>query len=475
MGVLLALLAIAKVLDMGFYRELDRPFNPVTDWGYLGPATGVFRDTYGSGWTHVVEVGAVVLAVALLVLVPMALVRVTRVAARHRDDSIRTISALGGAWMVCVALSLQFVSGVPIASTTAAGLAYQQLDEAHSAITDRATFAAMLRQRDPFGSLPDSQLLRGLRGKDVIIAFVESYGRVAVQDSSISGPIDNELNAGTRELNAAGFSSRSGFLKSPTFGGISWLAHSTLQSGLWINSQQRYDQLVDSNRLTLSDAFKRAGWRTVGDVPSNTGAWPQGKSFYHYDKLYNDGNVGYAGPKFTYASMPDQYILSAYQQRELAKPNHAPVMAEIDLVSSHTPWAPLPHLVPWNEVGNGSVFDDQPAEGTNPHLIRGNSDQVTNAYGQSVQYSLSALISFVKTFDDKNLVLVMLGDHEPATTVNGSAANHDVPISIIAHDPAVLDRTSSWGWTSGLLPSPTAPVWPMSAFRNRFLSAYDHG
>jgi hypothetical protein len=69
----------------------------------------------------------------------------------------------------------------------------------------------------------------------------------------------------------------------------------------------------------------------------------------------------------------------------------------------------------------------------------------------------------------------MLGDHEPATTVNGSAANHDVPISIIAHDPAVLDRTSSWGWTSGLLPSPTAPVWPMSAFRNRFLSAYDHG
>jgi hypothetical protein len=232
---------------------------------------------------------------------------------------------------------------------------------------------------------------------------------------------------------------------------------------------------MTSSRFTLSDAFKRAGWRTVADDPSDPGFWPQGKSFYHYDAEYNAGNVGYVGPKFSYAAMPDQYILSKFQQNELAQPGHRPVMAEIDLVSSHTPWAPLPHLVPWNEIGNGSIFDSQPGEGTNPHLIRGNSDEVTKAYGQSVQYSLSALISFVQTLDDKNLVMVMLGDHEPATTVNGSAATHNVPISIIAHDPAVLDRISSWGWNPGLLPSPTAPVWPMSSFRNRFLSAYDHG
>jgi hypothetical protein len=34
---------------------------------------------------------------------------------------------------------------------------------------------------------------------------------------------------------AAGFSAKSTFLTSPTFGGISWLAHSTLQSGMWID------------------------------------------------------------------------------------------------------------------------------------------------------------------------------------------------------------------------------------------------
>jgi hypothetical protein len=47
-----------------------------------------------------------------------------------------------------------------------------------------------------------------------------------------------------------------------------------------------------------------------------------------------------------------------------------------------------------------------------------------------------------------------------------------VPISVIAHDPAVLKRIAGWGWNPGLRPSPKAPVWPMSAFRDRFLSTF---
>ena len=74
--------------------------------------------------------------------------------------------------------------------------------------------------------------------------FVESYGRVAVQDSSFSPRIDAVLERGTAQLRAAGFSSRSAFLTSPTFGGLSWLAHSTLQSGVTVDGQRRYDQLV---------------------------------------------------------------------------------------------------------------------------------------------------------------------------------------------------------------------------------------
>jgi hypothetical protein len=85
---------------------------------------------------------------------------------------------------------------------------------------------------------------------------------------------------------------------------------------------------------------------------------------------------------------------------------------------------------------------------------------------------LRALFSFVQHYGDKNLVLVVLGDHQPSRVASGDRPGHDVPISVITHDPAVLRRVAGWGWTSGMLPAPTAPTWPMSAFRNRFFSAF---
>ena len=471
-GVVLALLAIVKLLDMGFFEEIDRPFNPVTDWGSFGPAFGVLRDSVGQGWAVAAAVGAVALVLAALVFVPLSVLRLTRLTVRHRTRSTRAVAVLGVVWIVCAAIGIQDFAGTPLASTSAAGLAYDQAHAVSTALRDQQTFPAALTSNDPFRDEAAGDLLTGLRGKDVIVAFVESYGRVAVQDSAFSPQVDAVLRAGNNTLRAAGFASRSAFLTSPTFGGISWLAHSTLQSGLWINSQQRHDQLVASNRFTLSDAFKRAGWRTVSDVPSDDRDWPQGTSFYHYDKLYNSLNVGYVGPKFSYAPVPDQYTLSTFQRLELAKPNRAPVMAEMDLVSSHTPWAPLPHLIDWNQLGDGSVFDGVPEQGQSPDVVWRYPSQVRTAYGQSIEYSLNALISFVETYHDNNLVLVVLGDHQPATIVTGSGASHDVPISIISDDPSVMNRISPWGWQDGLLPSPHAPVWPMDAFRDRFLTAY---
>jgi len=147
--------------------------------------------------------------------------------------------------------------------------------------------------------------------------------------------------------------------------------------------------------------------------------------------------------------------------------------SEIDLVSSHTPWTPLPKMVPWDHLGDGSIFDPMPAQGLSPGVAWRNTETVRQLYGQSVQYSLDALVSWITRVHDDNLVLVVLGDHQPATTVSGSGANHQVPISIVAHDPAVLARTASWQWQDGLLPSPSAPVWPMDSFRNRFLDAFD--
>jgi len=41
-----------------------------------------------------------------------------------------------------------------------------------------------------------------------------------------------------------------------------------------------------------------------------------------------------------------------------------------------------------------------------------------------------------------------------------------------AHDPKVTAQIKSWGWQDGLHPTPQTPVWPMAAFRDRFLTAF---
>ena len=35
------------MLDLGFFEALDRPFDPVVDWRYLGPAVGLVVDSVG--------------------------------------------------------------------------------------------------------------------------------------------------------------------------------------------------------------------------------------------------------------------------------------------------------------------------------------------------------------------------------------------------------------------------------------------
>jgi hypothetical protein len=147
-------------------------------------------------------------------------------------------------------------------------------------------------------------------------------------------------------------------------------------------------------------------------------------------------------------------------------------MAEMPLVSSHGPWAPLPRLVGWNDVGDGSVYNGMEKEGESADVVWRDTTRVRTEYRRSIEYSLNSLISYVETYGNDNLVLVFLGDHQPAPVVSGEGASRDVPITIVARDRAVLDRTSGWGWQDGLRPGRQAPVWRMNAFRDRFLTAF---
>jgi hypothetical protein len=469
-GVGLGGLTMLKLLDMGFYSVLDRPFDLVLDWVLFANAVEFLHASAGQLAATGTVIGVLLLAVGLPVLTTLAVVRLSRVMVEHRQVATRTALLLGTAWMICVTLGVQ-VAGVPVATKNTSAIVHNRLHYVRATLKDQQAFGKESTV-DAYSGTPGNRLLTKLRGKDVIVAFVESYGRSAIEDPLMSPRVRAVLEHGTRRLTAKGFSSRSAFLTSPTTGAGSWLAHSTFMSGLWVKDEQRYRTITTRERLTLPEAFGRTGaWRTVSFMPGTTRAWPEGE-FYDFDKIYNAHQLGYHGPYFGWSPVPDQFTLAAFERLERARSDRQPLMAEIVLTSSHNPWTPTPSMVGWEDIGDGSLFTSIQAAREAAGGGWKDPDQVRTDYAHSVAYSLTSLISYMDTYADDDTVLIFLGDHQPQPSVTRNDPNRDVPISIIARDPAVLDQIADWGWQAGLYPDPKAPVSRMDTFRNRFLTAY---
>ncbi|MCO1659533.1 sulfatase [Pseudonocardia sp. S2-4] len=469
-GGLLGFLTVVRALDMGFMRILARHFDPVFDWTQLGNALTFVGSSSGDLGAIATAVGGALLGVGLVVGTALAVLRLSSVAVRHRRTAVRAVPVLGAVWLACFALGAQIVVPVPVAAWSTASMGYRTAAQVPWTLQQYQAFLDQAAAPDPFAA-PGTELLGGLAGKDVVLSFVESYGRSAVEGPEIAPQIDALLDDGTRRLEAAGFASRSAFLTSPTSGGGSWLAHATLLSGLWVTNQQSYRSLVEGDRLTLTGAFQRADWDTVGVMPGLTSAWPE-ETFYGIDRLYDFRNLGYRGERFSGFHTPDQYTLSAFQRLEHSRPGNAPLMAEIPLVTSHFPWVPVPPFISWNAVDDGTVYDSMPVTDESMEAVWSDPVKIRAQYAESIEYSLTSLISYVETYGDDDLVLVFLGDHQPAPIVTGEDAGRDVPITIVAKDPAVLDRVAGWDWDNGLNPGPGAPVWRMDDFRDRFLTAF---
>jgi hypothetical protein len=469
LGAALAVLTVLKIVNVGFLTVLGRRFNVVLDPPLFRDGFNALTETNGRATAIAAAVGAVLLTVAVLTLVTLAVVRLAAVTARHAAPARRALVLLTVAWTALALTGVTLYPNNPVASDSSIYQAKSTARSVPAAIRDEREFDQATRN-DPFSNVPANQLVAGLDGHDFVIGVVESYGRSSQTTPRMKAIVDPVLADGTKTLAAKGYHAKSGWLTSSTYGGGSWLAHGSFQSGLWIDNQQRYRQLTASNRLTITSAFHNAGWTTYGMEPGNTVAWPEAK-FYGYDSIYDSRNMGYAGPHFGWSRMPDQYTLDQFQKNVYGKP-HQPLMAEITMTSSHEPWTPIPQMVDWDQIGNGKIYDGQVAGATDRHVLWKSSSNTQVQYAKSVAYSVQTLVSWVEKYGDDNLVLVFFGDHQPYSIVSGNNASRDIPITIVAHDQAVLDRISGWNWTDGLEPAADAPVWKMSDFRNRFFTAY---
>lgn len=232
------MLTILNLLDIGFNEYLGRGFNLVLDWSLFSDARAYLQDTLGKQATLGIVVALVLFVIVLLAVMSLAVVRLAALMSRHTTTATRSTLVLGTVWIACAALGVQ-VTGVPVASDRTAKSVEDRTKRVQATLRDEAAFAKFAK-KDAFGNTPPDQLLTDLRGKDMMITFIESYGRSAIEDPVMAPGVDATLTAENQKLVKAGFAAKSGWLTSATYGGSSWLGHSTFLSGLWISNQQRY-------------------------------------------------------------------------------------------------------------------------------------------------------------------------------------------------------------------------------------------
>ena len=463
----LLLLVVLKIADFAMFTALGRPFNIVSDMVLLS-----------AGWnvsTGAVGVGLAVMGVAALLV---ALAFLTSALWWSTGRWVRLEPTRG--WRAMAAMAAVLAAGVAVADIGHTMRAWSlPIDPPGAAFTARVGVERVRLYRDTVADLARFQeasrtdayagrddLFDRLGGRDVKIIFVESYGRTSYENPLYVPTHAATIATAEQALRQAGLSIRSGWLESPTSGGQSWLAHSTLASGLRIDGQTRYAAMLGSPRQSLYDLAEAAGYRTGAVMPAITMSWPEAPVL-GFENVLAAGDMEYQGQPLNWITMPDQYTLARYP--ELLPDDPRPDFLQIALISSHAPWVPIPEMVPWDEVGDGTIFDPWATAGDPPSVVWRDPDRVRDQYRRAIDYSLEVTFDYVARARDIETLFIVLGDHAPAGFVS-QIDSFDVPIHIIG-TPRMVALFDLWDWTDGLTPAADLPSWPMENFRDRFLSA----
>ncbi|MEM7642915.1 MAG: sulfatase-like hydrolase/transferase [Pseudomonadota bacterium] len=470
--VALLVVLLLKAADFTIYESFSRPFNLVIDMFVVPAGMNLLTGALGQMGAVAVAVGAILALISIAWSIWWALGRWARLTPGRVGRRTAGAVAIVSAGLV-VADTGHMLGNWTLPENPPGSALTTRLAVAHVARASRtAQDLADFRQAADRDSWADADgVFDLLDGRDVLIVFLESYGRASFDNPLYADSHVPQLRDAQAALDAQGLAMRSLWLTSPIQGGQSWLAHGTFASGLEIGDQGRYRAMLASPRQTLFHLAAKAGYRTGAVMPAITMSWPQGP-LVGFETILAAADLGYAGAPFNWVTMPDQYTLAAYPARLADDPR--PDFLQIALISSHAPWTPVPWMLDWDAVGDGTEFNAMAAAGETPRQVWKDRDRVRAHYRDAVAYTLEATFSFVErqAGPDAPLIIV-LGDHQAAPSI-AQTDTMDVPIHLIG-PPDLLARIDTWGATEGLLPAADAPVWPMEAFRDRFIAAFTSG
>jgi hypothetical protein len=465
----LLLIAVLKIADFAMFTALGRGFNPVADLPLLEAGLRLLEGSIGP----LATAGA--LAAALLALATAAALLWWATGVWNGVGAGRNAARLSGSAAILFA-------GIAAAEIgQAMGRWDLPLGPPGAAFTARVGVERIVMARETLGELRDFRMAArtdrysGTDGlldridRDVLILFVESYGRTSFDTPLFAETHRATLAEAEARLAGRGLSMRSGFVRAPTRGGQSWLSHATFANGLWIDNQTSYGAALASGRESLFHIAARSGFRTAAVMPQITLDWPE-SAFMGFDTILAARDLGYAGLPFNWVTMPDQFTLAALDRMLRNGEDDRPLFVQVALGSSHAPWVPVPDLVAWEAVGDGRIFDEMALSGDAPDVVWRDRDRVRDQYRRAVDYAIRTVFDYAARNADDPPLLIVVGDHQAAGFV-ALDERPDVPVHVIGPEHLV-DPAGSWGWRTGLIPDTGAPVRSMDEMRDLILDTF---
>jgi hypothetical protein len=467
--LVLAFLRLFRFGDVLVPVYFSRPFNLYIDSGYVPDLIHLLDHSFSRQQLALYALAAASLVVVFLRGIHKALQMALEAFAIQRLRRIFWgLTALQAVWVCLCLQSIHPFNGIFPATTCTPRL----IEEAAFIFKIGEIKNQWLSSvQSAVSRIPPSPApLAGLEKNDVHLFFIESYGETLYDDTRHSQAFFPVVQGFESAMTHAGFAMCSRFLESPTFGGSSWLAFGTLESGVWLSDELHYNFLLNSTVPPLASYFNRAGYRTLSVMPGTTMAWPEGR-YFQYARTYYAKDLEYRGPSFGWSPMPDQYAIHAVYTREIARRSQ-PLFIRSMLTSTHAPFNRQPPYLPnWNEIGAGEIYHRlEPVTFT---VNWPDMSEAGKAYLASMRYEFTVLQDFLSRFVNDGALIIILGDHQPIAPVTGPGASSRVPVHVVSRNRAFLDPFIHMGYTPGMVPAHAPRIEKgMQDFLADFLNAF---
>ena len=316
---------------------------------------------------------------------------------------------------------------------------------------------------------PPREALAGLRGRDVYLVMLESYGAIVYDDARAVEALRPHRKEFSEALAAGGHRVVSAFMRSPTFAGASDLAHLSVLSGIDLSDPMRHDLLLTTDRPTLVSLFRRAGYQTFGLYPAVRWEWPE-RVYYGFDVYLEGRDLGYQGPSLGYWMIPDQFSLARFEQLHPRGPDAPPRLLFFPTITSHLPFSPVPpYQSDWDRVLQPDPFGEEEARRALAQPV--NWLDMFPDFLRTIGYTYRWLAGFLREREARETVYILVGDHQPAANVSGEGASWDVPVHIVSRDARLLSRFVEQGFAHGLEPQ-RAPLGGLHELTGVLLRAF---